>query len=260
MNKLLHAILSTPLIAHFPVRVRSGIAQGARWTFYPWTSYWRGTHEPAVQNRLLQLKLNWEGMHVWDLGSHYGIYAIGLGRRVGPQGSVAAFEPNTLSYSRLCRHIQMNGLSHVKAFPFAVSSNAGKEKLFLYHGLNTTTSHLAYEGETWNESIPTVTIKTERLDDMAARGEIHPPDFIKVDVEGHGHHALAGAAKTLAAHRPILMIGLHSVPEMEGILKILTPLDYRITPISPGAPVQPTPEFDYLFEPNSRSESSRSSV
>ena len=248
LTAVLRQLLSLPLIARFPVRVRSGVAAGARWSFFPWSAYWRGTHEPAVQARVLALYPDWTGRHVWDLGSHYGLYAVGLGLRSGPTGSVAAFEPNPLSYARLCLHVRRNHLAHVKTFPFAVSDRTATQRLFLNEGMETTSSHLAYENEVWNESIPTLDIKTVRLDDLVASGEIQPPDFVKVDVEGHAHRALAGAAVTLARSRPILMIGLHSSAECAGVLSVLASLRYRITPIDPTAPSEPT-LGDYLFEP-----------
>ena len=42
------------------VRVRHGFAAGARWTAFPWSAYWRGTHEPEIQKILLELGLDWE--------------------------------------------------------------------------------------------------------------------------------------------------------------------------------------------------------
>jgi len=249
MSRLLRRIFSIPAIARLPVHVRGGIADGARWSLFPWTAYWRGTHEPTVQARIMALKSDWTGLHIWDLGSHYGLFSVGLGLRVGPTGSVAAFEPNPLSYERLCLHVQRNRLNHVKTFPFAVSDTGGTKRFFLYEGLETTSSHLAYEGETWNSSIPTLDINAVRLDDLVTDGRIQPPHFVKVDVEGHGHKALAGAATTLAFSRPILMIGLHSDTEIAGILAVLNPLRYRISPIDPSSPPTPTPGHDYLFEP-----------
>jgi FkbM family methyltransferase len=249
MSNLLRRLLSIPVIARLPVRVRSGVAAGARWSFFPWTAYWRGTHEPIVQARILALNIDWTGRSVWDLGSHYGVFAVGLGRRVGPTGSVAAFEPNPLSYDRLCLHVRRNKLSHVKPFPCAVSDVADTRRLFLNTGMETTSSHLAYEGETWNASIPSLDVPTVRLDDLVTEGRIQPPDFVKVDVEGHAHKALAGAAATLARSRPILMIGMHSDAEIAGVLAILSPLRYRITPIDPASPATPAISHDYLFEP-----------
>ncbi len=248
MSAFFRRLLSTPVIARLPVRVCRGIAKGARWSLFPWTSYWRGTHEPEVQARLLTLG-DWTGKHVWDLGSHYGIFAVGLGRRVGPTGSVAAFEPNPLSYARLQLHVLLNRLGWVKTFPCAVSDTDGSRRFFLYEGLESTSSHLAYEGETWDETVPTMQVTALRLDDLVNAGEINLPDFIKIDIEGHAHKALAGAASSLAKSRPTLLIGLHSIPEIEGILSVLDPLGYRITPILPRAPATPTSGYDYLFEP-----------
>ena len=75
------------------------------------------------------------------------------------------------------------------------------------------------------------------------------PDFIKVDVEGHGATALSGAIKTLAQARPTMLIGFHSQVEVDGILDILTPLNYRNSPVTSEGPPLPTSGFDYIFEP-----------
>ena len=247
-RRLLVRLLNLPPIARLPVRVRGGVAAGAWWSLFPWSAYWRGTHEPEVQARLVGL-WDWTGKQVWDLGSHYGLFAVGLGRRVGPGGSVAAFEPNPLSYARLQLHVRRNRLPWVKTFSYAVSDRAGTQRFFAYSGLEDTTTHLAYDGETWDASIPTITVESRRLDDMVAAGEIVAPDFIKLDVEGHGHKALAGARAALAAKRPVLLCGLHSPEEIAGIRAILDPLRYRYTPIAANAPREPTTGFDYLAEP-----------
>jgi FkbM family methyltransferase len=241
-------LLSLPLIARQPIRVRGGVAAGALWSFFPWTAYWRGTHEPEAQKQLIDL-WDWTGKNVWDLGSHYGLFAVGLGLRVGPSGSVAAFEPNPLSFARLQLHVRRNHLPWVKTFPVALSDTAGQQRFFAYQGLESTTTHLAYEGETWNEHIPTITVESRRLDDLVTAGEIAAPDFIKIDVEGHGHKALAGAAEVVRIRRPVLLFGLHSESEVAGIRAVLDPLGYRYTPIAVGAPEQPQVGFDYLARP-----------
>ncbi len=89
------------------------------------------------------MQKDWTGKHIWDLGSHYGLYVIGLALRVGPTGSVAAFEPNSKSYARLQLHIRRNKLPNLSIFQQAVSNEAGQKRFFLYEGMETTTSHLA---------------------------------------------------------------------------------------------------------------------
>jgi len=218
-----------------PVRVRSGVAAGARWTLYPWTSYWRGTHERAMQAAMMGLGggdiRSWS---CWDLGAHYGLYSVGLARRVGPGGQVAAFEPNPLSFARLSRHARMNGLTWLKAFNGAVSDEAGTGELFTYGDLGSTVTHLPYDGEVRQAGSGVLEVRTYRLDDLVGAGEIRPPRFVKVDVEGHGHHALAGMKATLGAHRPILIVGFHSPQEEDGILGLLEPLRYERREIEPG--------------------------
>ncbi len=252
-RRILGQFLLSSGLARLPVRVRSGIAEGARWSLYPWSAYWRGTHEPAVQRRLAGL-WDWTGRQVWDLGSHYGLFAVGLGRRVGPGGGVAAFEPNPVALGRLTLHVRRNRLDWVKIFPFAVSDQISEQRFLSYGGFESTTSHLLYETETWNESIPTILVKTVRLDDLCADGSLKHPDFIKLDVEGHGHHALAGARRALEASRPVILAGLHTLVEAEGILSILSPMGYQYAPIDRG----PTSSLgdlvgrDVLFVPPER--------
>ena len=114
----------------------------------------------------------------------------------------------------------------------------------------STSAHLPYENETWNEAIPSFEVQLRPLDELVKTGEIRPPDFIKVDVEGHGHKALAGAAHTLEIHRPIIMMGFHSETEVTETKRLLEPLGYRFNPINPLA----TPDcigWDYILRPES---------
>lgn len=219
------------------------MAEGARWTLFPWSSYWRGTHEPEIQELLISLGGGRvEGWCCWDLGAHFGLYSVGLARRVGPAGQVAAFEPNPLSYARLERHRHLNKLSQLLLFPAAVSDEAGTSELFTYGQLDSTATHLRYEGESGEGGQP-VRIATVRLDDLVRAGRIREPDFIKVDVEGHGHKALAGARETLARRRPVILAAFHSEAEEQGILAILEPLGYRRRAVAGE---------DFLFEPEPR--------
>lgn len=226
LGRFLDWFLAVTRLQYWPVRVRRGIAAGARWTLYPWSAYWRGTQEPAMHQTLLQFG-DIEGWSCWDLGAHFGIYSIGLARRTGPTGEVTAFEPNPVSYARLERHRRMNGLTWMKTFEAAVSDRAGTAELLTYGDLRSTTTHLAYENETGGAATQPVGVRTVVLDALVAAGQLRAPDFIKVDVEGHAHHALAGARQTLAARRPILIVAFHSEPEVQGVFDLLAPLGYH---------------------------------
>ena len=247
---LLGRLLRASHLDLLPVRVRGGVAAGARWTLYPWSAYWRGTHEPAVQAALLALGGgNITGWVCWDLGAHFGIYSVGLARRVGPTGEVAAFEPNPSNCDRLRRHARLNRLPWLKIYQAAVSDQEGQAEFFTYGVADSTGAHLPYdEGEAGQRDPHAITVRTLRLDDLVARAEVQPPRFIKIDIEGHAHRALAGMAATLARHRPILLVALHSELETTGVLAALEPLGYDFRPIEPGAQA-PWAGHDLLFTP-----------
>src|ERR1035437_6624959 len=159
---LLAAFLRLTYLQYWPVRVRHGIAQGARWTLFPWTSYWRGTQEPGVHRALMEIG-NMQGWSCWDLGAHFGIYSVGLARQVGPTGEVAAFEPNPHSYARLRLHCRMNQLGWMKTFHAAVSDTSASAELYTYGSLESTTTHLPYEGESPGEKTKPLIVQTVEL-------------------------------------------------------------------------------------------------
>jgi FkbM family methyltransferase len=219
------AITSTP-IQYLPVTVQKGLAKGARWTLFPYSAYWRGNTELDVE-AAIRLHGSVKGATCWDLGTHFGIYTVGMAMAVGNTGQVAGFEPDPVSFRRCQRHIRMNALNWVKLFNVAVSAVEGQSELILSQGSGASTSHLAYESELANANTAKVSIKMVTLDHLVAQGEIRPAQFIKVDVEGHGAKAIAGARQTIAAHRPTIVMSFHSHWELEGTQAILEPLGYR---------------------------------
>jgi FkbM family methyltransferase len=249
MNSRLRGLAAATL-GLIPVRVRGGAAKGARWTLFPWTSYWRGTHEPAVQAAIGRLGGGAiGGWSCWDLGAHFGLYSVALAIRVGPGGQVAAFEPNPRSFARLERHRRMNRLDWLKTYQAAASDHSGAQELLTYGDLGSTSTHLRYPGEARAEGSAPIAIRALRLDELVKSGELRPPQFAKVDVEGHGHRAVEGMRESIAASRPILIIGFHSSEEEKGVLGVLRPLGYRWAPISGPRDAGSMAGGDYLFTP-----------
>jgi len=191
-----------------------------------------------------------KGWSCWDLGAHFGVYSVALAMRVGPGGQVAAFEPNPDSFARLERHRRMNSLTWLKTYQAAASDHAGSAELLTYGDLDSTSTHLRYDDEAETGKSAPIGIRTLRLDDLVDTGELRPPMFVKIDVEGHGHHALEGMKASLARSRPVLIVAFHSKDEVDGALGVLGPLGYHRTPIV-APPVNPESLIggDYLFTP-----------
>jgi len=222
-------------LQYLPVRVQRGFPAGARWTLYPWSAYWRGGYEPEVARAIDGLG-DLTGRVCWDLGAHYGYYSIGLARRTGPGGQVLALEPFPANFARLERHHRMNGLPWLKIIKGAVSDVTGTTAFSSDLQGGDTTVHLPYDGEVLTNTAPTIPVRTLRLDDLVTGGEIRAPDFIKIDVEGHGHRALRGAIESIRRTRPVILMSFHSPQETAGTEELLLPLGYEFFPVGANNP------------------------
>ena len=151
-------------------------------------------------------------MCCWDLGTHFGIYTVGLAKIVGEKGEVIGFEPDPFSYSRCVRHIKMNNLSWAKIFEGAASDVSDYSEILVYGKLGVTTTHLAYPGET-GVGAERVKVATFAIDDLVEKSSIRLPNFVKVDVEGHGAKALFGMKKSLLKARPHVIFSVHCPEE-----------------------------------------------
>lgn len=229
VSKLKHLatrVLSLTPIQYIPVRVRKGLAKDARWTLLPHSANWRQGGEREIE-LALGLHGNLTGAACWDLGAHFGIHTIGLAISVGPGGEVCAFEPDPVAFAKLKRHARMNSLSQVKLFNAAASDTEGENEMIVSGRLGSTFTHLPYEDESPYLPKNTIRIRTIRLDALVVRGKIRAPDFIKVDVQGHGARALRGAKESIIATRPTILFSSHSARECEGVRELAKDLGYR---------------------------------
>lgn len=225
-QSLLSALLCLTPLQYLPVRVRRGLATGARWTFLPFPGLWRHGGEQDIVTAVAVLH-SIRGASCWDLGAHFGIHTVGLAMQVGPEGRVAAFEPDPVSFRRLERHVRMNHLANVTLFNAAVSDQVSGADLIIADGLGTMTSHLRRDDESVGVDTPSIPVETVRADLLVERRELLRPDFIKVDIQGHGAKALAGARSSIEEKRPMILYSNHSKAEAYGTRALLQPLGYE---------------------------------
>jgi FkbM family methyltransferase len=225
LRKTLRTMLMNSPVRDFRVRVRKGLAKGALWTAFPYSAYWRGDTEMDVE-AAIRLHGTIAGGCCWDIGAHFGIYTVGMAMAVGKMGQVVAMEPDPISFARCQRHVTMNKLSWVKLFNAAASDRDGVDELLISDRAGETTSHLKYSDEKVSVEMQRVQIQVLALDNLVDTQAIKPPDFIKVDVEGHGARALKGALRSLSQQRPTLVMSFHSADELYGTKDLLEALHY----------------------------------
>lgn len=135
-------------------------------------------------------------MVVVDAGANLGAHTVALARLV-PQGFVLAAEPLQALYYLLCGNVALNGLAHVKAVHVALGAERGSLLTpLLDYTIEENYGGLALGAFERGRRVPVVP-----LDELLP--VVH---FIKADVEGMEQQVLAGAARLLRDHRPILYV------------------------------------------------------
>lgn len=136
------------------------------------------------------------GMNVLDVGANVGYYALLASRLVGPQGKVAAFEPEPLNFSLLMRSLVENDCRNASAYPYAASSALGFADLHLSWPASTGSHSIVYSPI---RDAVTTRVVTVALDDFLDPS--FEPDVIKMDIEGAELLALAGMTRLLGLRR-----------------------------------------------------------
>jgi FkbM family methyltransferase len=127
-----------------------------------------------------------EGDCVVDVGANIGSVTLTAASRIGPQGSVYAFEPHPRIFGYLKENVAMNGFRNVHAFNLAVGRCEGSvpfsdartddQNAIIQHG-------------------PGISVPMRPLDAMhIAEPVIH---LLKIDTEGYEKFVLLGASKLL---------------------------------------------------------------
>jgi FkbM family methyltransferase len=210
-------------LGNLPMRVRGGVAAGARWTLYPFSSYWRGTSDTEAAGWVDRFCKT--GGSALDLGAHFGLYTVGMAQRVGPTGQVISLEPEKTARERCLLHVRMNRLGWVRVFSEAASGTTGTIQFVDNGGAGSTTCYVS------KDTGVGVSLACTRLDELYSREGLRAPEFIKIDVENHGAEALSGAGWLLDG-RPNIMMSFHSKEELAGTKDILAPLGYRVVSLA----------------------------
>ncbi len=145
----------------------------------------------------------------YDIGANYGIHVLLMSRLVTGAGRVFAFEPVPQIAEQLQGNVSLNQFSNVTCVRMAVDDHNGTEAF--HGGHHDGAGHLAAAGSTVGEKL---VVETTTLDDFVFERNNHPPDFIKIDVEGAESRVLSGGKRVLQTSRPVLLVDLHN-PEQD---------------------------------------------
>lgn len=189
--------VTDPVVGRVPVRIRSGVNEGLRWSLASAGGGYGSGRRAAAQMRLIAGLIR-DGDVVWDVGAHHGFVTLAAAREVGPEGQVHAFEPSLRNRWFLLRHVRWNGLENVRVHPYALSSFDGEASL----GGGSTSKQRALGGEG-------EVVAVRRPGTLLGDGTCPAPELVKVDVEGAEADVLREAVGVLGPEARLL-VAVHS--------------------------------------------------
>jgi len=199
------------------VPILQGPLRGRRWIVGSAThGCWLGSYEFETQRAFAELVRL--GDVVYDLGANVGFYTLLGARLAGDSGAVYSFEPLPRNLGFLRKHVAMNRLRNCFVIDAAVGNFDGEMRLESSEA--PTTAHLSEGGK--------VVVRVVSLDALVERGEIEPPNVMKIDVERSEVKVLQGAASTIEKYRPRILLATHDRELHAECVEFLEQRGYRI--------------------------------
>jgi FkbM family methyltransferase len=184
----------------------------------------------CVLDRLLKLRNCF-----FDVGANIGEVSLFAAKRVGPEGSVVAFEPIAEICEALRHNVALNGFNDtVEIVAAAASNKSGTDAIYTRGG--------DFNDGSWHSGLGTLYADDVRshlvgMVPLIALNELNSTivrlDGIKLDIEGAELAALEGARDLLDRFRPWLIVEIGETTcraagyEPADILKLLRHHNYR---------------------------------
>jgi len=141
-----------------------------------------------------------------DVGANIGYYTLVAAQRVGPQGKVIAYEPDPHNFALLKANVELNKLTHVQIFPYALYDQDTEGKLFLSN--NNFGDHRIYNTtEKRNSHAISLVHGGEHLGQLTIK-----IDFLKIDTQGAEFFVVNGLKPLLMSNRHHLRMILEFCP------------------------------------------------
>ncbi|MFT7616119.1 MAG: FkbM family methyltransferase [Candidatus Woesearchaeota archaeon] len=141
---------------------------------------------------------------VFDVGAHIGLCTLPLALRAK---KVYSFEPSTINFQYLNRHIRYNKLRNVSSFAYLVGES--DEPQVPFYESRDRVSGMSSVTNVYNQDIFTETTRRQIALDTFCSAKNIIPSLIKIDVEGAEFGVLRGAEKLIKKHKPIIVLSVH---------------------------------------------------
>jgi FkbM family methyltransferase len=141
----------------------------------------------------------------YDVGANLGFFSVLLGKLVGSQGSVYAFEPVPRNAATIERNARLNDLNNIRVMKVALSRVDGTEELLLADHVGGAALRSA---GTPPDLAGSLMVETASADTLVDKHQLRPPNIVKIDVEGAEMDVLRGMERVLRTSAPTVIVEL----------------------------------------------------
>lgn len=195
------------------------------------------------------------GMNVIEVGANVGAHTFRMAKRVGPNGSVHAFEPTKYAFSKLSLNHKLNKIENIYLNQIAITRAEESGKI-VQRGFKSSWDSIT--GKSNHRCKHEVQLCS--IDDYVVRSGIKTIDLVKMDIDGREYAALSGGQQTLAKFHPLLVLETgtnafkHNSSPSE-VVDLLKNLGYEFYKMNEEKPLNPirlnqllmsTPSIDLL--------------
>lgn len=154
----------------------------------------RKNGEERLIARFLDRHRNQKSITVYDIGANIGAWSAEILKR-RPDATLYAFEMIPSFAEQTAQRLQ--NYKSARVFNTPLSDEAHELEVFQHSGGASVTGNPYHPARAEKHSV-----RSETGDVFVQEKNLAPPDFIKIDIDGHEMKALQGLTKTIAAARP----------------------------------------------------------
>jgi FkbM family methyltransferase len=190
------------------------------------------------------------GMCILEIGANVGYYTILMGKLVGKNGKIYAYEPYPRSVDILIRNLKLNNLTDiVEVHGLAVSGENTVKRLYLGSASNV---HSLINYKTGDSDPPYIQVETKDIRKILVESD-RKIDLIRMDIEGHERELFNRLNSDIEAFLPNrIFFEIHPLgsidpdPTFERPLSNMLELGYHPEVVISSANVNAKERFDKL--------------
>jgi FkbM family methyltransferase len=168
---------------------------------------WKYSLLEADEIRLVKNTIK-EGMTIIDIGANIGYYTLIMGRLVGRNGLIYAFEPEQNNFRLLKKNIELNQANNIFAINKAISDNNTGGRIYISKW--NRGDHRIFDSGDNRRFKPVETLTLDEF--MKDKGRV---DLIKLDIQGAEYRALIGMERTIKKNEDLMLIAEYSPYHLE---------------------------------------------